>query len=156
VRNPRSLLLCALANAQTGDDLEATRLEALAEEHAMEGYGTVIDSPRIQLALRRGELDRVANLLGEPAVRRSTWFYLNSMATHLDALAALGYRERVEAEASSVLGRSAYLEPFALRALGRVRDDRGLVKQAAEQFMALGMRWHAAETQLVSPSSSPG
>jgi class 3 adenylate cyclase/tetratricopeptide (TPR) repeat protein len=156
VRNPRSLLLCALASAHAGDDLEARRLEALADEHAMKGYGTVIDSPRIQLALQRGELDRVEDLLGEPSVRRSTWFYLNSMATHLDALAAMRDPDRVEAEASSVLGRSVYLEPFALRALGRVRDDRGLVKQAAEQFMALGMRWHAAETQLVSPSSSPG
>jgi class 3 adenylate cyclase len=156
VRNPRSLLLCALASAHAGDDLARRRLEALADEHAMKGFGTVIDSPRILLALRRGELDRVEDLLGEPAVRRTTWFYLSSMATHLDALTALGHRDRVEVEASSVLGRSVYLEPFALRALGLVREDGELVKRAAEQFMALGMPWHASETLTFSPSSSPG
>jgi class 3 adenylate cyclase len=144
VRNERSLLVCALANAYEGDEESTRRLENLAEANAMEGYGTVIGAPRQQLALHRGDTDRVASLLGEPAVRRSTWFYLSSVATHLDALAALGERDRVESEAPRLAGGSVYLEPFALRALGIVRSSEDLLQQAAERFAALGLAWQAA------------
>ena len=113
----------------------------------MTGYGTVLDAPRIQLALHRGDLDAVASLLGEPAVRRSNWCYLSSMATQLDALAALRERERVEAEANNLLRPNTYLEPFALRALGIVREDRRLIERAAATFDALGLGWHAATTR---------
>ena len=147
VRNPRSLLVCAIAHAYSGEELEAQRLEEQAEELGMTGYGTVLDAPRIQLALHRGDLDAVASLLGEPAVRRSNWFYLSSMATQLDALAALRERERVEAEANNLLRPNTYLEPFALRALGIVRGDRGLIERAAATFDALGLGWHAATTR---------
>ena len=67
----------------------------------MTGYGTVQDAPRVQLALQRDDLEAVESLLTEPGVRRSSWPYLSSMATHLDGLAALGERARVEAEAAS-------------------------------------------------------
>jgi class 3 adenylate cyclase len=147
VRNPRSLLVCAIAHAYRGDESEAQRLEERAQEHDMTGYGTVLDAPRIQLALHRGDLDAVAALLGEPAVRRSNWFYLSSMASHLDALAALRERDRLEVEANNVLRPNTYLEPFALRALGIVREDRGLVERAAATFDALGLAWHAATTR---------
>jgi hypothetical protein len=40
-----------------------------------------------------------------------------------------------------------YLEPFALRALGLVREDDALVGQAAERFEAFGLEWHAARTR---------
>jgi hypothetical protein len=113
----------------------------------MTGYGTVLDTPRIQLALHRGDLDAVASLLGEPAVRRTNWFYLSSMATHLDALAALRDRERVECEANSVLRPNTYLEPFGLRALGIVREDQALIERAAATFAALGLAWHAETTR---------
>jgi class 3 adenylate cyclase len=147
VRNERALLVCALANAYDGDEEEMRRLEKQAEEHAMQGYGTVISAPRLQLALHRGDIDQVASLLGSPAVRRSTWFYLSSVATHLDALAALGERNRLESEAPQLADGSVYLEPFALRALGIVREDDELLKRAAERFAALGLEWHAARTR---------
>jgi class 3 adenylate cyclase len=147
VRNQRSLLVCALARAHLGDDDEARRLEAEAEAHGMTGYGTVLDTPRVQLALQRGELAAVESLLGEPAVRRANWFYLSSIATHLDGLAALGERARVEAVASGLLEPDTYLEPFALRALGQVRDDASLIERAADRFGASGLRWHAARTR---------
>jgi hypothetical protein len=73
--------------------------------------------------------------------------YLSSMAAHLDGLAALGDRERVERYASPVLQSETYLEPFALRALGIVRQDDALVGQAAERFEDLGLEWHAARTR---------
>lgn len=147
VRNERSLLVCALANAYAGDEGSTRRLEEQAEMHAMEGYGTVIDAPRQQLALQRGDFDQVASLLGEPAVRRTTWFYLSSVATHLDALAALGERDRVEAEAPLFASGNVYLEPFALRALGIVRESDDLLEQAAERFAALGLLGHAARAR---------
>lgn len=146
-RNQRSLLVVALANAYLGDDDEARRVEEQADSQGIEGYGTVIAAPRQQLALQRGDLDEVAALLGEPAVRRTTWFYLSSVATHLDALAALGERKRLEAEAAQLAAGSVYLEPFALRAVGRVRQDGDLLARAAERFDALGLAWHAERTR---------
>jgi hypothetical protein len=68
-------------------------------------------------------------------------------AARLDALAALGRRERVEQEAEPLLRPNSYLEPFALRALGLVREDRDLIAQAIERFESMGLDWHAAETR---------
>jgi class 3 adenylate cyclase len=147
VRNARSLLVCALAHAYRGEDGEARRLERAADEHAMTGYGTVLDTPRVELALHRGDLATVESLLGEPAVRTSNWFYLSSMAAHLDGLAALGEARRVEAEAARVGRPGTYLEPFALRALGIVRGDSELVERAAALFEGLGLDWQAARTR---------
>ena len=146
VRNQRSLLVCALARVHVGDEEEALRLEQKAEAHAMSGHGTVLNTPRVQLALHRDDLAAVESLLGQPDVRRSNWFFLSSMATHLDALAALGERARVEAEASRLLQPKTYLEPFALRALGLVREDASLIERAAERFSAFGLDWHADRT----------
>jgi class 3 adenylate cyclase len=146
VRNARSLLVCALARAYLGDEEGAEQLERQAETHAMTGYGTVIDTPRLRLALHRNDLSAVGSLVGEPAVRRSNWFYLSSMAAHLDGLAALGARDLVEAEAAPVVP-GTYLEPFGLRARGIVSEDRELIAQAAELFEDFGLDWHAAETR---------
>src|SRR5207244_13362420 len=103
VRNARSLLVCALAQAHLGDEEEVERLEREGEAHSMTGYGTVLDTPRLQLALHRRDLSAVESLLGEPAVRSANWFYLSSMAAHLDGLAALGASERIEDEAALAL-----------------------------------------------------
>ena len=70
-----------------------------------------------------------------------------AMATHLDGLAALGERKRVETEAGRLLHPNTYLEPFALRALGLVREDASLIERAAGRFEALGLDWHAARTR---------
>jgi class 3 adenylate cyclase/tetratricopeptide (TPR) repeat protein len=147
VRNSRSLLVCALAHAHLGNGEESRRLEQEGEANFMTGYGTVLDTPRLLLALHRGDLGSVESLLGEPAVRTTNWFYLSSMAAHLDGLAALGKRERVEREAAVVLQPGTYLEPFAVRALGLVREDETLVDRAAELFEAFGLVWHAARTR---------
>ena len=147
VNDERSLLVCALARAYLGDEEEARRLEQEAGAHRMTGYGTVPDTPRVQLALHRDDLAAVESLLGEPGVRRTNWPYLSSMATHLDGLAALGERARVEAEASRLLQPNTYLEPFALRALGLVREDASLIERAAGGFEAFGLDWHAARTR---------
>jgi class 3 adenylate cyclase len=147
VLNERALLVCALARAYLGDEEEACRLEQEAGAHRMTGYGPMQDAPRVQLALHRNDLAVVEALLGEPGVRRSTTYYLSSMATHLDGLAALGERARVEAEESRLLQPNTYLEPFALRALGVVREDAGLIDRAANRFEAFGLVWHTARTR---------
>ena len=152
VLGARSLYLCALANAHLGDDDEAERLETKAGPLAMSGYGTVLDTPRLQLALHRGDLGAVESLLGQPAVRASNWFYLSSMAAHLDGLAAIGARERLEEEAVPHLQHGTYLEPFALRALGLAREDDTLVGRAADRFEAFGLGWHAARTRALQSS----
>jgi hypothetical protein len=40
-----------------------------------------------------------------------------------------------------------YFEPFALRALGRVRADHALLDRAASLFDEMGLEWYAAETR---------
>jgi hypothetical protein len=74
------------------------------------------------------------------------------VAARLDALAASKERSTVERDAPPLLQRGIYLEPFALRALGAVRDDELLIEQAADRFDAMGLNWHAEQTRnLVAP-----
>jgi hypothetical protein len=46
-----------------------------------------------------------------------------------------------------LLQADTYLEPFALRALGLVREDANLIERAAGRFDAFGLDWHAAHTR---------
>jgi len=83
----------------------------------------------------------------DPGIRSKTWYVLSSIATRIDALAALEDRERVEEEAPPLLRPETYLEPFALRALALVRADDALAERAIARFEALGLSWHAAATR---------
>ncbi len=150
VRNPRVLLVSAVANEHAGDSAAASALEERALELWMEGYGHTLDTPRIRLALARDDLDEVARLLSLPDTRHGWhrgWFVFANVAARLDALAALGLREDVELEASPYARRHSYLRPFALRALGRVRGDDALIRDALADFESLGLDWYAAETR---------
>ena len=148
VRNPRSILLCALAEEVAGNRSAADALVARADELKMEGHGLVRDGPRVRLELLRGDRDAVRRLLGEDdlVAKQRTGYHLSRISIRLDALAALGEREPVEEEATDLLVPGTYLEPFALRALGIVREDERMVEQARERFGAMGLIWHAAET----------
>jgi class 3 adenylate cyclase len=148
VRNERSLLLCALAHEYLGDGRASRRLEDEAAEFRMEGHGAILDAPRIRLALARGDLRPLDELLADTEwLRRQSWFALPAAAARLDALAAIDDREGVESDAEPLLVPNTYLEPFALRALGRVRRDPALVRSALERFLALGLDWHADQTR---------
>jgi hypothetical protein len=46
----------------------------------------------------------------------------------------------LEQEAPTLLRTGTYLEPFALRALGVVREDELLLDQAVDRFNAVGLR----------------
>jgi DNA-binding SARP family transcriptional activator len=150
-RNERSLLLCAVAAAYLGDDAAARRLEVSAEALDLPGK-QVLDTPRLRLALHRGDRDRAEELLGRMTAERG-WYStghstsLATLTTQLDGLAALGSRAGVEERAEPLLRPGTFLEPFALRALGRVRGDDLLIGRALERFEALDLEWHAAETR---------
>jgi DNA-binding SARP family transcriptional activator len=149
VRNARTLLVCAAGSAYLGEEDEARRYEEHAESLGIEGYGVVLDIPRLRLALIRGDLDDAARLLETPLPTRGWyrgWMALATIVMRLDGLAAIRDRGTVEVEAGRLLRPHTYLEPFALRSLGVVREDEALVDQAHERFRALGLEWHAAQT----------
>jgi class 3 adenylate cyclase len=146
IRNSRALLLCALASVYQGDEAESRRLEQRADEVDLEGYGLTLGGPRIRLALARGDLDRVEDLVGAEHTFPQV-FHLGSEAALLDGLAALRDVARTEAEVERVLQPGTYLEPFALRALGLVREDEELLQRALARFEAMGLDWYAEETK---------
>jgi DNA-binding SARP family transcriptional activator len=159
VRNARSLLVCALANAHLGHADEAERLERCADEMQMRGFGHVLETPRLRLALVRGDAEQANLLLDQPPPDRGWhrgWLLLSTHAARLDALAALGRREELEAwvpaQPGDYLKPRSYLEPFLLRALGTVRGDQTLVQRAIDRFERLGLRWHAAQTRVMAIS----
>src|SRR5919197_213536 len=142
------LLVCALARAELGDEGEAARLERAADELGFEGYVGDLAGPRIRLALRRGELGRVEDLLvalQEAGLRGLP--SLTTRAARIDGLVALGRATEVEEEGEALVV-SPYLEPFALRALAVAKDDPALLERAMDRFAALQLHWHAAQTPL--------
>ena len=159
VRNARALLVCAAARAYAGDLAGARSLEERAEVVALQGFGHVLDTPRIRVALARSDLDRVAELVASAPIGArdhvvGRTFGLITLATRLDALAALRDRGRLEQEAPPLLAAGAYLEPFALRALGVVREDDELLRAAVARFVSLGLHWHAAQTPFAAKEAS--
>ncbi|HXV33812.1 MAG TPA: BTAD domain-containing putative transcriptional regulator [Gaiellaceae bacterium] len=150
VRNARALLVCAVASHLHGDEDRARRLEERAEDMRLEGFGHVLDTPRMRLALVRGDLGAAERLLAEPMPVRGWhrgWLLISTHATHLDALAALGNRDGVEAWPR--VRPNTYVEPFHLRALGVVREDETLLTQALVRFEGMGLHWHAAQTAVL-------
>jgi len=111
----------------------------------MEGYGSVLDPLRIEIAIGRGDLPEVERLLGE--LNPPDLYDMRGFIARLNALMALGRRTEIENDAPAALKPGSYLEPFATRALGFARSDNGLLSRAVEQFEAMGLEWHAAETK---------
>jgi hypothetical protein len=149
IRNARSLLVEAVAHAYGGENDAARRLEDHAMEIAFEGFGFRLFGPRVRLALLRNELDLVEEMLDDDVSRRGhDWMVTSAMVTsRLDGLVALGRLEAVEREATPLATTRSVLRPFALRALGVVRQDETLLQDAIVRFEELGLGWHAAETR---------
>ena len=141
----RSLLMCALAAAQLGEQAEARRLEGLAAQAGSVLGASRSDSALLRLLLLgddRPELERALELEPIPGP-----FDPDFPAARLDALLSLGGRARVEDEAPGVLARGGYAAPFAERALGVVRREPGRLEAAATRFEAMGLGWRAEETR---------
>jgi class 3 adenylate cyclase len=147
-RNPRCLLVCAAAYAEAGDENTAARLERAADACGMEDNRFALAGPRLRLALLRGDLAAAEQQLALPA-RFGFSYGPSGMVARLDGLAALRDRERVEKHGPLLLQSGTYMEPFALRALGIVREDETLIEQALARFAALGLDWHGAQTALL-------
>jgi DNA-binding SARP family transcriptional activator len=148
LHNRLAILVCALANAYLGDEEEARRLELRSDASGVDRYGRVETS--LWLALHRRDLDAVERLLAEQEQPRQTFLRsrkLAPVAARLDALAALGRADDVEREAPQLLRPGTYLEPFALRALGVVREDAKQVDAAAQRFTEMSLTWHGAQTR---------
>jgi class 3 adenylate cyclase len=143
--NWRGLLMASLAHAQLGDDREARRLEELAAD-ALTLQGPLAKEPALlRLAMLRGDLETLEQLLAvNPEI---DFFDVDYPAARLDGLAAVDDRGGVEAEAPRALDVGGYVEPFAMRALGKVRQDSFLLDRAMTRFEELGLSWRAAETK---------
>jgi class 3 adenylate cyclase len=146
VRNPRGLLLLALAHLCLGDDDRAAELERDAETIAGSGYDTYLSGPRARIALQRGDRAAAEALADLPLERAFVWGPA-VFATRLDVLAALRRRESIEREAPALLQPGTLMEPFALRALGAARGDDDLLARADALFADLGLAWHRAQTE---------
>ena len=146
VRNARTLIACGIAHAATGDERTAGELLARAKTFSGEGWGSYLDPLLLRFALVRGDRDEAERLVAH-VFEREYVFGPSVKTVRLDALAALGLREAVEAEAPGSLRLRTFIEPFALRALGIVRRDDELLAQAHERFATYGLDWHAAQTE---------
>jgi len=146
IRNSRSLLVCAAAAEILGDRDRSRALEAEADDLSAMRRGVALGGPRIRLALARADVGALRSILAEGDWHsRQTWFVLPSSAVRLDALAVIGSEQTIGSE--HMPAANSYLEPFMLRALGIVRGDDGLLTQADERFRALGLDWHADQTE---------
>jgi hypothetical protein len=145
----RTLLMCALAQARLGDKAEARRLEELAIAGLVVGGPAAREPALLRLALLRDDREAIERLLAENP-GPSLWD-VDYRAARLDALVAVRDRDRIEREAPTLIALGGYVAPFALRALGLVRGERGLLERAAEHFDAMGLGWRAAETRAATP-----
>jgi DNA-binding SARP family transcriptional activator len=144
--NWRSLIVCALGLAHSGDERESRRLEEAARTNAVPAGPAEREPALLRLALLRGDVDELERAL-DAMPEAVDPFGLDLAAARLDALVALGALERAEAEAAPHLEREGYTRPFALRALGTVRRSRELLQEAAATFESMGLDWRATETR---------
>jgi class 3 adenylate cyclase/tetratricopeptide (TPR) repeat protein len=145
VLGAKTLLTCALARVHLGDEAEARRLEGQAADLGFEGYAVMLSPMETQIAVARGDLAAVARIF-------ETWKPdgfddIDGLVARLEGLVLLGRRAEIEEEAPALVKPGAYVEPFALRALGLGREDDDLLAQAIARFDSMGMEWHAAETR---------
>jgi hypothetical protein len=146
VRNARDLLLGALAHVCLGDESRARELEVEAAAIEGEGHERELATPRLRIALVRGDTEAARALVRLPPMRSFVWGS-TVFATLLDALTALREYERIEREAPSLMHPGTSIEPFAVRALGAARQDDELLAQADAGFRDLGLEWHRAQTE---------
>ncbi len=146
VRNPRDLLLCAVAHLCLGDEPRASELERDGLRIAGEGYETYLSGVRLRIALERGDRQSLEWLVELPVERALVWGP-GIFAARMDALVALDRRDRIESEAPALVQPGTSVEPFAMRALGVARGDDDLLARADGLFVTLGLAWHRGQTE---------
>jgi class 3 adenylate cyclase len=155
IRNSRTMLACAAACAALGEEILAAELEAEAERMRFEGWDIILDTPRLRLALARGDLETARRLAVPPlSHRRQVWFYPGAVAAYFDAVAALGDRTAMEEAAEALHDREdSVLTAFALRAQGILEGDRALLGRAAERFDSFGFGRQADATRAMATAA---
>jgi hypothetical protein len=134
MRNTRSLLLCSIASELEGDRERSAELEEWARRVQHEGFERAFLAPELRLAIVRGDLEHVERLVGSSrGIIGPTWFGLTGMIARLDGLVALGRREEVEELVREGFAPGTLLDAVGLRALGAVREDEALLRQALER-----------------------
>jgi hypothetical protein len=118
----------------------------------MQGYDAVFAPLRAWIALRRGDMALVRQLIptAMPPPTKN-WWRLTMLAARLDCLTALADEARVEQEAAPLLAAGTLLEPWARRSLGVVRADERLLEEAATGFERMGLGWRAVRTREGDP-----
>jgi class 3 adenylate cyclase len=144
--NWKSLVVCALGLAMAGDEPAARRFEEEARGRVVVAGPLEREPALLRLALARNDLDEAARVLELLPATGDPWSF-DAAAARLDALARLGNRAQVEEEAAPFLEGMSYTRPFALRALGLVREDEPLLDRAAREFDEIGLGWRAGETR---------
>jgi hypothetical protein len=145
---PRALLICAAVAAETGNAALAVQLEDDADAFGMVGYDPEFSLPRVHLALARNDRELATlGLQGSLGDRLNPWLLPAVVPEFLDALVALGERDRVEVEAAPYLSARSAFEPFALRALGLMRRDGPMVARSIARFQDLDLGWRAEQTR---------
>jgi len=137
-----ALILVAIAAAVMLTGGLATPVQASTERSCRIGQNRIVKTANMA-ALTRKAFDRAAKL----AVAHDPTFKAFVFGSGQFLPLKVGERARVEAEAGPLLQADTYLEPFALRALGIVREDANLIERAAGRFDAFGLDWHAAHTR---------
>jgi hypothetical protein len=156
-QNARALLICSIAAEVLGDRAGSARLEREADALGLPGRH-VLDTPRIRLALLRGDRDRAAELLdglrsGTGWYGRGHWTTFSTLVTEVDAAGLLGRADVLERLRASLVRPGRYVELLMLRAEARVHGDTELLDEAAAAFAALGLAWQAAQTgELAAPA----
>jgi DNA-binding SARP family transcriptional activator len=136
--NWRSCAYVALAAEASGDRTAARRMERAAAEEPQVGGSPATEGALIRLALLRGNLRRVEDMVAErPQINR--FGDLGYAAARMDALLALGDVRRVEEEAPPLIDIGGYDGAFALRALGEIRRDDRLRAAAGQAFARMGL-----------------
>jgi hypothetical protein len=147
--NWRNLFACALALEQLGDQRQARRLEEIGRASAVVAGPPELEPALLRLALLRGDKKEARRILELVPATGAPWT-VDGAAARLDALVALGEAERVEEEAAPFLEEESYTQPFALRALGVIRGDASLLREAESRFEAMGLGWRAKETRCLT------
>jgi class 3 adenylate cyclase/tetratricopeptide (TPR) repeat protein len=147
--NWRNLFACALALEQLGDQRQARRLEEIGRASAVVAGPPELEPALLRLALLRGDKKEAQRILELVPATGAPWT-VDGAAARLDALVALGEAERVEEEAAPFLEEESYTQPFALRALGVIRGDASLLREAESRFEAMGLGWRAKETRCLT------
>jgi DNA-binding SARP family transcriptional activator/tetratricopeptide (TPR) repeat protein len=141
VRVSRAVVLCAIARIHLGDPEHGEALVRQADEMAG-GHDDRIAATYVELALARGDLDAVRNLMGrlpKSLPPWGGWWVLHLETTRLNAIAALGDTAAAEEETRTHLDTGVFLDAVAKQALGTVHHDPELLHAAADAFTRMNL-----------------